>query len=94
MNFPTIYTNIWDVFLAVPLIIITVQTLKIMLKIPKTYVPSLATVLGLFISMLISHRGEITAGIFMGFFYGGAAVGTYSSIKTTIISFLNKRNIN
>ena len=43
-----------------------------------------ANLVGLFISIFFAHRGNLSAGIFMGLFYGNAAVGVYSSIKTTL----------
>lgn len=87
MDFPTIHTNFWDAVIAVPIVMIFTQILKIIFKIPKKYVPSSALITGLFISIFISHKGNIYTGIFMGFFYGYAAIGSYASLKTTILSY-------
>ncbi|KIL50603.1 hypothetical protein KP78_06040 [Jeotgalibacillus soli] len=46
--------------------------------------------MGLLISVFISHRGHLVAGIFMGWFYGYAAIGSYASLKTSIVSYLKK----
>lgn len=89
MNFPYIRTNFWDAVIAVPLIIILTQLFKIF-PIPKKYYPTIATIIGFIISIFISHRGDLTAGIFMGGFYGSAAVGVYSSLKTAWISYKKK----
>lgn len=40
------------------------------------------------ISIFISHRGYIAAVIFRGCMYGAASVGTYATLKTGIISFV------
>ncbi|TDL31768.1 hypothetical protein E2R51_11115 [Jeotgalibacillus sp. S-D1] len=88
MNFPTIHTNFWDAVIAIPIIVIIVQILKVRFKIPKKYIPTMANAFGLIISIFISHKGNLAAGVFMGFFYGAAAVGTYASLKTSIIAFV------
>lgn len=87
MDFPTIQTNYWDALFAVPIVMVFTQLLKILLKIKRKYVPIIALVLGLCISVFISHRHHLFAGIFMGWFYGYAAIGSYSSFKTAIKSF-------
>jgi cell shape-determining protein MreD len=94
VDFPTIHTNFWDAVIAVPVVIVLTQLLKIFLKIPRKFVPTLALVIGLFISVFISHRHSIVAGLFMGWFYGYAAVGSYASIKTSLKSFREKNNKN
>lgn len=91
LDFPTIHTNFWDVVLSIPVVMIVTQFLKIIFKIPKKFVPTTALILGLFISIFISHKGDIYAGIFMGFFYGYAAIGGYASLKTTILSYREER---
>lgn len=91
MDFPTIQTNFWDAVIAVPVVMIITQLLKIFFKIPKKYVPTIALALGLFISVFISHRHSLVAGLFMGWFYGYSAIGSYASLKTTILSYLQKR---
>ncbi|WP_066303689.1 hypothetical protein [Bacillus sp. FJAT-29814] len=92
MDFPTIHTNFWDAVIAVPLIMIITEILKVILKIPKKFVPTIALILGLSISIFISHRHHLVAGIFMGWFYGYAAIGSYASLKTALLSFRGVRN--
>lgn len=91
MDFPTIHTNFWDAVIAVPSVMVLTQLVKMFFKIPKRFVPSLALIIGLAISVFISHRQSIVAGLFMGWFYGYAAIGSYSSLKTSIIYFRNKK---
>jgi hypothetical protein len=88
-HFPIIYTNFWDAFIAVPIVLILTQVAKIFLKVPKKYVPTVAIIFGLLLSIFISHRHHLIAGIFMGWFYGYGAIGTYASLKTTLLSFRN-----
>ncbi|MGN7398608.1 hypothetical protein ACTHO0_02040 [Cytobacillus praedii] len=90
MDFPTIHTNFWDAVIAVPSVLVLTQLIKIFLKLPKQFVPSIALIFGLAISIFISHRHSIVAGLFMGWFYGYAAIGSYASLKTTVIYFRNK----
>lgn len=92
MDFPTIHTNFWDAVIAVPLIMILTEILKVILKVPKKFVPTIALILGLSISIFISHRHHLVAGIFMGWFYGYAAIGSYASLKTALLSFRSVRN--
>ncbi|MGG0179115.1 hypothetical protein [Gottfriedia acidiceleris] len=92
MDFPTIQTNFWDAIIAVPLVMVLTQLLKILLKINRKYVSLIALVLGLCISVFISHRHHLIAGIFMGWFYGYAAIGSYASLKTAIKSFRSENN--
>jgi hypothetical protein len=87
MDFPTIQTNFWDAVIAVPAVMILTQLIKIFFHIPKKFVPTVALVLGLLISIFISHRHHLTAGVFMGWFYGYAAIGNYAALKTAIIAF-------
>lgn len=91
MGFPTIHTNFWDAVLAIPSVMVFTQLLKISFKVPKQYVPTLALIIALSISIFISHRYDIAAGLFMGWFYGYAAIGSYASLKTTLIYFRNKK---
>jgi len=90
-NFPTIHTNFWDAVIAVPLVLIITQIMKVILPIPRSYIPSIASVIGLIISIFFAHRGNLSAGIFMGFFYGNAAVGVFSSMKIALIAYKNRR---
>ncbi|MFZ0446021.1 MAG: hypothetical protein WAM95_15580 [Bacillus sp. (in: firmicutes)] len=91
MDFPTIHTNFWDAVIAVPSVIIITQMIKVLLKVPKKFIPTIALIIGLVFSIFISHRESFVAGIFMGWFYGYAAIGSYASLKTTLISFRNSR---
>lgn len=88
--FPEIHTNFWDAIIAVPVIMILTQLTKRFFKISKPAVPFAALVFGLAISIFISHRDSLPAGIFMGWFYGYAAVGSYASLKTTVMTYLKK----
>ena len=91
-NFPTIHTNFWDAMIAVPIVVIITQILKVFLPIPRALVPTLANIVGLILSIFFAHRGNLGAGIFMGFFYGNAAVGVLSSMKISWITFKKRRN--
>lgn len=90
-NFPTIHTNFWDAVIAVPVVLIVTQIIKMIVPIPRVLIPTLASIVGLIISIFFAHRGNIYAGLFMGFFYGNAAVGTYSSIKLSIITYKKRK---
>ncbi|MBT2681981.1 hypothetical protein J7E38_23760 [Bacillus sp. ISL-35] len=87
--FPIIHTNFWDAVIAVPVVILATQILKILMHLRKAYVPGIANLIGLIISIFIAHPHNLWAGVFMGFFYGNAAVGVYSSLKTQINAFRN-----
>lgn len=91
MTFPVIHTNFWDAVLAVPLVMILTQLIKIFTPIPRTFVPTLAIILGLLISVFYSHRHHLVAGLFMGYFYGYAAIGNYASLKTSLLALQKKR---
>lgn len=91
-NFPIIHTNFWDAVVAVPAVLIITQLIKVILPVPKYLIPTVATVVGLIISVFFAHRGNISAGIFMGFFYGNAAVGAFSSLKISYITYKNRKN--
>ncbi|HBC97206.1 MAG TPA: hypothetical protein DC034_10475 [Clostridium sp.] len=92
--FPIIYTNFWDAIIAVPVVVIVTQIVKLFLPIPRVFVPTIASFIGFIISIFFAHKGNISAGIFMGFFYGNAAVGVYSSIKTAFIAYKKKKEKN
>ncbi|SIR57225.1 hypothetical protein SAMN05878482_104313 [Peribacillus simplex] len=87
MDFPTIHTNFWDAVIAIPIIMILTQLIKIMFHIHPKFIPLIALGLGLFISIFISHRHHLVAGIFMGWFYGYASIGNYAALKTGILSY-------
>ncbi|MCT1577938.1 hypothetical protein M3E13_16520 [Oceanobacillus kimchii] len=93
MEFPVIHTNFWDGVIAVPVIVILTQCFKFF-SIPRQYFPTIASVLGFLISIFISHQHDLWAGIFMGAFYGAAAVGTYASLKTTWLAFKQRKKHN
>jgi hypothetical protein len=57
LDFPTIHTNFWDAVIAIPAVMVSTQMLKIFLKIPKKFVPLLALILGLFISIFLAIEG-------------------------------------
>ncbi|MBE1555338.1 hypothetical protein [Sporosarcina limicola] len=78
---PVIHTNIWDALLAVPIILIIVFLLRMFFKLSESWFSTAATAAGLVLAIFISHSGNLPAGIFMGFFYGGAASGTIYSLK-------------
>lgn len=90
MDFPIIHTNVWDAVIAIPAVMILTQLIKVFLQVPKKFIPSIALTLGLLISIFISHRHSLAAGIFMGWFYGYAAIGNYAALKTAVMAFRNK----
>ncbi|RHW37493.1 hypothetical protein D1B33_08110 [Lysinibacillus yapensis] len=89
--FPTIHTNFWDAVIAVPVVMILTQLLKKFFHIKPVWVPTIALIIGLLISVFISHRGNLLAGLFMGWFYGYAAIGSYAALKTTIIAYKKRK---
>lgn len=89
-EFPEISTNIWDIFLAVPLVLIATQLLKNIFPIPPAFVPTVATSIGLIISVFISHRGDLPAALFMGVLYGAAAVSFYVSTKLSFRAYRSR----
>lgn len=89
--FPIIHTNFWDAVIAVPLVVIITQIIKWLIPIRRFFIPGVANLLGLIISIFFAHRHNIWVGIFMGFFYGNAAVGAYASLKTQILAYRNKK---
>jgi hypothetical protein len=91
MDFPTIHTNFWDAVIAVPSVMVITQMIKMLLKVPKKFIPTIAIIVGLIFSIFISHRESFIAGIFMGWFYGYGAIGSYASLKTTLIAFRNSK---
>lgn len=91
-HFPIIHTNFWDALIAIPVVMILTQLLKKFFKIKPVWVPTIALILGLLISIFISHRHNFLAGLIMGWFYGYAAIGSFASLKTTIIAYRNKKS--
>lgn len=91
MRFPYIQTNFWDAVIAVPLTVLLTQIFKLF-PIPRKYFPTIATIIGFSISIFYSHRGDLGAGLFMGGFYGTAAIGVYSSLRTTWLAYRKNKN--
>jgi len=87
MDFPTIHTNFWDAVTAIPIIIVLTQLIKITIKPRPFWVPTIAIIFGLLLSVFVSHKGHLATGIFMGFFYGYAAIGSFSSMKTSFLTY-------
>ena len=85
-EFPNIHTNIWDALWASPAILLGILLLRVLLKLPEWF-STAATIIGLILSIFISHPGNVPAGIFMGIFYGGAASGTIYSMKVWYTSY-------
>ncbi|MFU7587702.1 hypothetical protein ACMX9J_02145 [Priestia sp. RMT2NF4] len=83
MDFPTIHTNFWDAVIGVPVVLIVTQLIKWLFHPKKQYVPTIALAVGVLFSVFISHPHHIIAGLFMGYFYGYAAIGSYAGLKTT-----------
>lgn len=54
MGFPIIHTNFWDAVIAVPVVMILTQAIKVFFPIQPKYVPAIALALGLMISIFIS----------------------------------------
>lgn len=89
-EFPIIHTNVWDAFWAIPAILLGIFLLKFLFKLPESWFSTAATIIGLILSIFISHPGNLPAGIFMGFFYGGAVSGTIYSMKIWYNSYRKK----
>lgn len=90
LNFPVIHTNVWDVLFAVPAIMAITQILKLYFRIRKEFVPAVAVAAGFLFSVLISHPSSLLAGLFMGWFYGYAAIGNYAAMKAAWKAFRDK----
>ncbi|RDU34965.1 hypothetical protein DRW41_20320 [Neobacillus piezotolerans] len=90
MDFPVIYTNVWDTLIAVPAIMIITQILKLYFRMPKQFVPAVAVISGFLFSVLVSHPSSLLAGLFMGWFYGYAAIGNYAAMKSAWKAFRKK----
>lgn len=86
-EFPIIHTNVWDALWAIPFIMIILIILKLVIHVPTMHIPIWATIVALFISIFISHPQNLSAGIFMGFFYSAATIGMYASIKNTLQAY-------
>lgn len=88
-SFPIIHTNFWDATIAVPLVVLLTQIIKKVIHVPKSFIPGVANGIGLIISIFFAHQHNLWAGFFMGFFYGNAGGGLYSSLKTQLMSYRN-----
>ncbi|WNB91037.1 hypothetical protein [Bacillus sp. NEB1478] len=88
-EFPIIHTNFWDALIAVPAIIVLIELLKAFFPKFHSWIPTVANLLGLFISIFIAHPNNLWAGIFMGVFYGNAAIGAYAAFITSLRSYRN-----
>lgn len=91
MNFPTINTSFWDALIAIPVVLAVTQVVKYLFPIPKPLVPTAALAIGLLFSIFFSHRHDIIAGLFMGYFYGYAAIGSHASFKTAWLAFRKEK---
>jgi hypothetical protein len=89
-EFPIIHTNIWDAVWAIPVVVIVVMLLKVFFNLRESWLSTVATSTGLLLSIFISHRGNLSAGIFMGFFYGGAAIGLIYSVRNSLRAYREK----
>ncbi|MBD8007122.1 hypothetical protein [Bacillus norwichensis] len=87
--FPVIHTNFWDSVIAVPVVLIVTQIIKVLFPIPRVLIPTVANILGLAFALFIAHRFNFWGAIFMGLFYGNAAVGVYASLKTSWHAYRN-----
>ncbi|MGA4721121.1 hypothetical protein [Fictibacillus nanhaiensis] len=91
MEFPFILTNFWDALIAIPAIIIMIEILKIFFPNISAWIPTIACLLGLIISVLIAHPHSLWTGIVMGIVYGVAAVGSYASFVYVIYNYRDKK---
>lgn len=89
-EFPTIHTNIWDAFWAVPVTITFVLCAKWIFHVKSTWLSTISTIVALLLSIFISHPRNLSAGIFMGFFYSGAAMGFIYSMKQSFLAYRAK----
>ncbi|WP_102707031.1 hypothetical protein [Terribacillus saccharophilus] len=83
MDFPIIHTNFWDAVISIPLVMVLTQLFKWFTPIKKKFVPLLAVIIGLFISILFSHPNDLVSGIFMGYFYGYSTIGSYAATRNS-----------
>src|SRR4051794_29692129 len=83
-QFPVTHTNIWDAIWAIPVIVVLVM--KVFFKLSMAWLSTVATVVGLVLSIFNSHPGNLSVGIFMGFFYGSAVFGFMYSVRNSFIA--------
>ncbi|SEM86646.1 MULTISPECIES: hypothetical protein [Terribacillus] len=91
MSFPIIHTNFWDSTIGIPVVLILTQCIKWFTPISRKYIPTVAVILGLMVSIFYSHPHDLVAGIFMGYFYGYAAIGSYAATKTSWQAFREEK---
>ena len=84
---PVIHTNMWDALWAVPVVLLIVMAAKWLFGVRSSWLSTVSTVAALLLSIFVSHRGDLSAGIFMGFFYSGAAMGVLYSIKQSLLAY-------
>ncbi|MCG7343736.1 hypothetical protein MHZ92_06300 [Sporosarcina sp. ACRSL] len=84
---PVIHTNMWDALWAVPVVLLVVLIAKWLFRVRSSWLSTVSTVAALLLSIFVSHRGDLSAGIFMGFFYSGAAMGVIYSIKQSFLAY-------
>lgn len=89
-EFPVIHTNIWDAVWAVPFVVLIILAARWLFKVPASWLSTVATVFALLLSIFITHRGNLPAGILMGLFYSGAALGTIYSFKQSYVAYRNR----
>ncbi|WP_026695027.1 hypothetical protein [Peribacillus kribbensis] len=92
-DFPLIQTNFWDGVAAVPIILAFTQLFKILVRVPRHYVPSVALISGLAVSLFFSHPHNFWGALFMGYFYGYGAIGSYSSLKCSLQALRKDKHI-
>lgn len=86
-EYPIIHTNMWDAIWAVPVVLLVVLMAKWLFGVKSSWLSTISTVAALLLSIFISHRDNLAAGIFMGFFYSGAAIGVLYSIKQSYLAY-------
>lgn len=59
--FPTIHTNFWDAIIAVPFVMIVTQIIKKRLRIKPIWIPTIALLIGLVLSIFIAHRKKFNS---------------------------------
>ncbi|WP_409298436.1 hypothetical protein V1498_09160 [Peribacillus sp. SCS-26] len=92
-DFPLIQTNFWDGVIAVPAVMLLTEAVKLFLMVPKHFIPYFALAAGLLVSLFLSHPNNFWGAVFMGYFYGYGAIGTYSSLKSSWRAFRKDRRI-
>lgn len=86
-EFPTIHTNAWDALWAVPTTLALVLIATWVFQVRPTWLSTVSTIIALILSIFISHPHDLSAGIFMGIFYSGAAMGVFYSLQQSFLAF-------